>query len=74
MTAANGSESWIEYRRLVLKELQDLNARMKSAEKCYGDIKRELVLIRWKVATISAGSGTIFGLLAAWLFSKAVGG
>lgn len=58
---------WIEYRRLVLKELQRLDSNDQIIVEKLNDVDRQLVQINSRAALCGAVAGFVGGIIAAAL-------
>jgi len=57
-------ESWIEYKRLVIKSLDDLQGGLADVQKELGDLKTQQTVIKTQAALIATGIGFLFTIIA----------
>ena len=69
-TLENGNGGWSEYRRLVVAELKQMNARMTKMEEKMNDIYTSIAILKTKAAFYGAGVALIVSVGMSWLNNR----
>jgi len=62
------NDTWIEYRKLVLSELERLNIKVMEIDQNLNSTKTDIAMLQIKAGLWGAISGVIPGLIAALFF------